>query len=118
MGEKLVSSIAFELIFGVLIVLNTVIVCLEAEYRGVGRGHQLGIRGRWPTTATTDTAFRVIQIIVVPTGFYDHKTVPSEFFRRFGALFHIGLPPQCDVSVRPPRNLWSDKVKVEPGLNP
>jgi len=58
--EKVVTSTAFEMGFGLLIVLSTVKMCVEAEYQGWYVGHKLahpGIAGRLATTqATTDSA--------------------------------------------------------------
>jgi voltage-gated sodium channel len=59
---RLVSSAPFEMAFGLLIVLNTLQMCCEAEYRGLGTGHEIGIAASDPINDTTDTVFRHVEI--------------------------------------------------------
>ena len=64
-AAKVASSAAFEMVFGLLIVLNTIIMCVDAEYRGWAQGEKLvGIEGSLGTTqATTDSADLVFYVL-------------------------------------------------------
>lgn len=59
MLERLVSCGAFEIVFSLLIVLNTLDMCMQAEYRGWDKGVGLGIKGSHAATATADGVFEI-----------------------------------------------------------
>jgi len=65
--EMVASSSQFEMAFGLLIVLNTVKMCVEAEYRGWEVGHKLGIEEMLGTTQTTtagaDQVFYIFELM-------------------------------------------------------
>jgi len=42
-GERFVTSTYFEMTFGILIIVNTMTMCAEAEYQGRDMGHSLGV---------------------------------------------------------------------------
>jgi voltage-gated sodium channel len=60
--EKIVSSTAFEMTFALLIVLNTVKMCLEAEIRGWETGHNIGIPGGEVVSSGANTALEVVEM--------------------------------------------------------
>lgn len=65
--ERVTASAAFEIVFGLLIVLNTVKMCVEAEYRGWGLGYDLRIDGMLATSQANsdivDMIFYVIELM-------------------------------------------------------
>jgi hypothetical protein len=60
--EKIVTGGPFEMTFGLLIVLNTLSMCVEAEYRGWGTGNALGLPEFSATNASTDKVMEVIEL--------------------------------------------------------
>jgi voltage-gated sodium channel len=59
-GERIVKCTAFEVTFAALILLNTVAMCIEAEYRGWGTGTSLGVEGLNAITERADYVFKLI----------------------------------------------------------
>lgn len=60
--EKFVSCGPFEMFFGLLIALNTLTMCAEAEYFGAGTGHLLGVVGMSETNASTDQTYKTMEL--------------------------------------------------------
>lgn len=58
--ERLVTSALFEIVFAILILLNTVYICVQAEYGGYDKGHTLGVSGMQAATATGNSVFHII----------------------------------------------------------
>jgi len=61
-GERFLSSGPFEMFVGFLIVLNTALMCSDAEYRGWHTGVGLGLPGYEPNNAESDQFFQVAEI--------------------------------------------------------
>jgi len=64
--ERIVVSTKFEMVFGLMILLNTVHMCVEAEYLGWEVGHLLGFEEMGTTQASTeggDHVFKIIELI-------------------------------------------------------
>lgn len=63
LAERIAASSTFEMVFAGLIVLNTVNMCVEAEYRGWGVGDKQGFDGGQATTVAADLVFMVVGLI-------------------------------------------------------
>jgi len=64
--QRIVLSARFEMVFGMLIVLNTVKMCVEAEYHGWEVGHGLGFEvlgTTQPNSDGADQAFYILELM-------------------------------------------------------